>query len=221
MTNDRCVTVRCDPSVRSGRARFNAVFFSAMDGYIDRHLRVEKRRVFANLPDTVLEIGPGVGANLRYLRPGTRLIAVEPNPHMHSRLRANAVRHHITLDLRAVPMESLDLPLDSIPAVISSLVLCSVEDPAAMLAQVQRILAPGGRFAFAEHVAGPDGTLLRGAQRTLRRPWTWLFDGCSCERDLASVIEQAGFAEVDLRRYRLRSPFVPFNAHIAGVAVKR
>ena len=221
MTNDRCVTVTCDPSVRSGRAWFNAVFFSAMDGYIDRHLRVEKRRVFANLPDTVLEIGPGVGANLRYLRPGTRLIAVEPNPHMHSRLRANAARHHITLDLRAVPMESLDLPLASIPAVISSLVLCSVEDPAAMLAQVQRILAPGGRFAFAEHVAGPDGTLLRGAQRAFRRPWTWLFDGCSCERDLTSVIEHAGFAEVDLRRYRLRSPFVPFNAHIAGVAVKR
>ena len=202
------------------RALFNATFFAAMDRYIDRRLRSHKRRIFADLPDRVLEIGSGVGANLRYLRPGTQLIAVEPNRYMHRRLRANAARRDVTLQLRGVPAEQLDQPEASVPVVISSLVLCSVPDPAATLAWVHRVLEPGGRFAFAEHVAAPDRCATRRVQRAVRRPWAWLFDGCSCERDLATAIEAAGFADVDIKRYRVRSPFVPFNTHISGIATK-
>ena len=55
-------------------------------------------------------------------------------------------------------------------------------------------------------------------QRALRRPWAWTFEGCSCERDLASLICAAGFASVDIEPYRLHTPFVPFNTHIAGTA---
>jgi len=55
-------------------------------------------------------------------------------------------------------------------------------------------------------------------QRIVRRPWAWAFEGCSCERDLASLIAAAGFATVDLTPYRIHSPFVPFNTHIAGTA---
>ena len=61
--------------------------------------------------------------------------------------------------------------------------------------------------------------LARWAQRILRRPWAWVFEGCSCERDLAGVIGSAGFASVDITRYRMHSPFVPFNTHIAGTAI--
>ena len=200
------------------RGRFNAAFFSVMDGYLNRLLRATKSRHFAELPDVVVELGPGVGANLRYLRPGTRLIAVEPNEAMHSRLRARAARQGIDLDLRTVVGEGLDIPDHSVPAVISSLVLCSVEDPNAVLAEIQRVLAPGGRYAFVEHVGAPAGTLLRRIQRVVRRPWGWVFEGCSCERDLGAAIERAGFAEVSLEHYRLRSPFLPFNTHVAGSA---
>ena len=87
------------------------------------------------------------------------------------------------------------------------------------LAEVRRILRPGGRFSFAEHVAAPAGTPTGWTQRVLRRPWAWTFEGCSCERDLASVIRSAGFRSVDLSRYRIHSPFVPFNTHIAGTAI--
>ena len=80
------------------------------------------------------------------------------------------------------------------------------------------MLRPGGRFVFVEHVAAPDGTALRRLQRWVRAPWAWCFEGCSCERDLGGALRSAGFASVEVEDYRLRSPFLPFNPQIAGVA---
>ncbi|WP_198676477.1 class I SAM-dependent methyltransferase [Kribbella monticola] len=200
------------------RGRFNSMFFAAIGGYLDLQLRKRKRTVFAGLPQTVVELGSGVGANLRYLAPGTRLIAVEPNRYMHTRLRRAAARRAVEVEIRDVVAERIDLPDGSADAVISSLVLCSVSDPAAVLAEVRRVLRPGGRFSFAEHVVAKKNTPTRWAQHVLRRPWAWVFEGCSCERDLASAIESAGFAGVDLQHYRIHSPFLPFNTHIAGTA---
>lgn len=199
--------------------RFNAAFFWAMGGYINWHLRHHKATAFAELPPTVVELGSGVGANLRYLPDDARLIAIEPNPHMHGRLRRAARSHGVDLEIRSVVAERIDLPDASADAVISSLVLCSVRDPDAVLAEVRRILRPGGRFSFAEHVVAAPGTPTRWTQRILRRPWAWVFEGCSCERDLAGAIRSAGFATVDLAAYRIHSPFVPFNTHIAGTAI--
>lgn len=202
------------------RGPFNAAFFTVMGGYLDWLMRSRKQRVFANLPPEIVELGPGVGANFRYLPAGTRVIAVEPNPAMHARLRARAVRHNIELELHDVVGERLDLPDASADMVVSSLVLCTVEDPARVLAEVQRVLRPGGRYAFVEHVGAKDHPVLRRIQRLVRRPWAWVFEGCSCERDLAGVISTAGFASVDLEEYRIHSPFLPFNTHVAGTATK-
>ncbi len=200
------------------RGRFNSAFFWTMGGLINWHMRRAKGRVFADLPPTVVELGPGVGANLRYLPPGTRLIAVEPNPYMHERLERAARRRGVELEIRTVAGERIDLPDASAEAVVSSLVLCSVRDPQAVLAEIRRVLKPGGRFSFAEHVVAKRRTPTRWSQRILRRPWAWVFEGCSCERDLASVIGSAGFARLDISPYRIHSAFLPFNTHIAGTA---
>lgn len=204
--------------LHGARGPFNAAFFSVMGPYIEWHLRRHKRRVFAELPRTVVELGSGVGANLRYLTPGTTLVAIEPNVHMNQRLRAAAERRGVHLDLRTRVAERTDLPDRSVDCVISSLVLCTVTDPAEVLAEVRRILRPGGTFRFVEHVAAEAGTPTRILQRALRRPWAWTFEGCSCERDLAGALRAAGFARLDIEPYRLHSPFVPFNTQIAGVA---
>ncbi|GAC1591991.1 MAG: class I SAM-dependent methyltransferase [Acidimicrobiales bacterium] len=203
----------------AGRGRFNAAFFKVMDGYINWHLRDHKARVFADLPQTVVELGSGVGANLRYLPQGGRLVAIEPNPHMHSMLAKAAMRNGVELEIRDVVGERIDLPDDSVETVISSLVLCTVSDPAQVLAEVRRILRPGGRYAYVEHVAAREGTLTRGLQRVVRRPWAWVFEGCSCERNLEAVLESSGFAEVHSTSYRIHSPLVPFNTQIAGYAI--
>jgi SAM-dependent methyltransferase len=200
------------------RGPMNAVFFRLAGGMFDRLLRPHKQRVYADLPGSVVELGSGVGANLRYLAPGTHLIALEPNPAMHRRLRRAAERNDVRLDLHAVAAERTDLPDASAEVVISSLVLCSVSDPGQVLAEVRRVLRPGGRFVFVEHVAAAEGTALRRLQRLVRAPWAWVFEGCSCERDLATMVRGAGFDRVELESYRLRSPFLPFNPQIAGVA---
>jgi len=201
------------------RGRFNSTFFWGMGGYINWHLHKSKAKVYAYLPSSVVELGSGVGANLRYLPAGARLTAIEPNPYMHARLRRAARRRRIELEIRSVVGERIDLQDASAEAVISSLVLCTVTDPVAVLAEIRRILRPGGRFSFAEHVVARPRTPTRWSQRILRRPWAWVFEGCSCERDLASLITAAGFTSVDITPYRIHSPFVPFNTHIAGTAI--
>jgi SAM-dependent methyltransferase len=112
------------------------------------------------------------------------LVAIEPNSAMHGRLRAAAERHGVRLDLRDRVAERTGLPPGSVETVISSLVLCTVTDPAGVVAEVRRVLRPGGTFRFVEHVAARAGTPTRALQRALRRPWAWTFEGCSCERDL-------------------------------------
>lgn len=201
------------------RGRFNAAFFGAMGGYINWNMRRHKAKVFADLPAQVVEIGSGVGANLRYLPHGAKLTAIEPNPYMHAGLRRAARRHGVELSIRSVVGERIDLPDNSTDAVISSLVLCSVSNPAAVLSEVRRILRPGGRYSFAEHVVAKPRTVTRLSQRILRRPWAYAFEGCSCERDLASLIESAGFGEVSIDAYRIHTSFLPFNTHIAGTAI--
>lgn len=202
----------------SGRGPFNATFFRVMDPILQLNLGHHKRRVFADLPHEVVEIGSGVGANLRYLPEGAKLIAIEPNRYMYPQLAWAAHRRGITLDLRRKMAEHTGLPDQSVDCVISSLVLCTVADPGPVLAEIRRILRPGGTFRFAEHVVAKPRSLTRLAQRVFRRPWAWVFEGCSCERDLEHYIREAGFATVELERYRIFTPFVPFNVQIAGVA---
>ena len=204
--------------MHAARGPFNAAFFAALGPYIERNVRAHKRRVFADLPDSVVELGSGVGANLAYLSPGTMLVAIEPNRPMHGRLRRAAEDRGVRLDLREQVAERTGLADGSVDCVISSLVLCTVTDPVRVLAEVRRILRPGGTFRFVEHVAAPARTPTRTLQRVLRRPWAWTFEGCTCERDLAGMIRAAGFARVEVQAYRLHTPFIPFNTQIAGIA---
>ena len=157
--------------VHRGRGAFNAAFFSVMGPYIEWNIRARKQRLFADLPQTVVELGSGVGANLRHLTPGTTLVAVEPNVPMHRGLRAAAARHGVDLDLRQTVAEHTGLPDRSVDCVISSLVLCTVADPAAGLAEVRRITDRVAEFAAAQRIpmAQPLGPHRLVAQTLLDR----------------------------------------------------
>jgi SAM-dependent methyltransferase len=203
-------------------SRFNAWFFSAFDRYINLIARRHKQAAFAEIDsDVVVELGAGVGANLGYLPAGTRLIAIEPSQQMHDRLQARAEQAGVDLELIAQGAESLPLEDAAYDEVICSLVLCTVADPDRVLGEVRRILRPGGRFRFVEHVAAPAWSPRRWLQGIIRRPWSWLFEGCTLDRDTASRIRAAGFGEVELRRERFHwSLFVPVNTTIWGVATR-
>jgi SAM-dependent methyltransferase len=167
----------------------------------------------------VVELGPGSGANLRYLPSGTRLIAIEPNRQMHEGLRRQAIQRGIDLDLRGLAGENLDLPTASVDFVFSSLVLCSVDRPEQVLAEVRRVLRPGGRFACVEHVVAPAGSAINGLQRMIKRPWKWVFEGCDLCRDTGSTLRLAGFTKVDVQPLVLPTIFIPIRHQIAAVCV--
>jgi SAM-dependent methyltransferase len=126
----------------------------------------------------------------------------------------------VDLDIRAVGAEDTGLPTGSVDALVCTLVLCTVPDPAAALAEARRILRPGGRLVFVEHVAAPEGTALAGLQRLLRSGWRWAFEGCDLRRPTGALLAAAGFADVELEHYRLRSLFVPVSEQITGVATR-
>lgn len=207
---------------RSLRQRILAGAYDAvMRGY-QRYMHQRKAQLFADVPNDVVEIGPGTGANLEFLPAGTHWTGVEPNPYMHSRIAANAKKRNIAVQFVASDGGWIDLPDESADAVVCSLVLCSVPDAAATLAEVRRILRPGGRFLFIEHVAAPEGTRLRRVQSLLSPCWSVLADGCRLNRDTAKTIESAGFSDVQLEAFRVPvPPALPIvSPHIAGVGVK-
>jgi SAM-dependent methyltransferase len=201
------------------RGRLNSAFFALMGGYINQRLADHKRQIFARVGGVVAEIGAGNGPNLRYLPPETTVHAIEPNPYFHRRLEHAAAVHGIDLTIHPVPGEAIDLDDASVDTVICTWVLCTVPDPAQVLREIHRILRPGGRFAFIEHVAAPSGTV-RHLQRLVRRPWHWTFEGCHTDRDTAAAIHTAGFTSVEISEFHFRSSFIPVRTQIAGIAVR-
>jgi ubiquinone/menaquinone biosynthesis C-methylase UbiE len=186
---------RCTPNPHGGNpvlARINAVFFHLVDGYMHWKYADLKSRLFADLPPVVVEIGAGTGANMRYFRPGTKVIAAEPNQYMHAKLAARARRRGIELEMHSYGAERLPLPAGSVEAVVASLVLCTVPDPRAVVREVLRVLKPGGRFVCIEHVAAPPTTFIGAVQRAVFRPWHWFFEGCHTHRKTGRLLEDAG-----------------------------
>jgi len=178
-----------------------------------------KERLFAGITGSVLEIGPGTGINLRYFqRPGVQWVGVEPNLFMERYLRKEAERLNMTADLRVGTADALPIEDGSMDAVISTLVLCCVHSQQQSLREIIRVLKPGGRLIFLEHVAAPPGTRLRKIQNWITPIWKRLGDGCHPNRETREELGRAGFARVECEG--LMAPIPIVSPQIAGVAVK-
>ncbi len=169
-----------------------------MTDNVHRAYGATKAATIGAMEGTVVEIGPGIGANMRYFGPNVRLIAIEPNPHLHQQLRQAAAEHSVDMELWKSGAERIDLADDSVDAVVGTLVLCGVEDPDSAVAEVRRVLKPGGTYFFVEHVAAPPRTLTRHVQRSFKAPHRWVANGCEVDRDTEAIIGRAGFASVSI-----------------------
>ncbi len=176
--------------------------------------------LLGSLHGTVLELGPGRGASLRYYPPDVRWIGVEPDARHRARVRLEAGRLGRPAQVLAGRGERLDLPDAAVDAAVATFVLCSVADQAAVLAELVRVLRPGGRYVFAEHVAAPAGTWLRRGQHVVAAA-TRLFGGrCRPDRDTLPAVESAGFDVVELHTHTLTGPFGAGIPLIAGSALR-
>ena len=167
-------------------------------------MRGRRAALLSRAHGRVLEIGAGTGLNLAHYPPTvTELVLTEPYGPMARRLTARASRS--SLPARVVEAGAEELPFDraSFDVVVSTLVLCTVPDPAAALAGVRRVLRPDGRFLFVEHVRSANGRLSRWQDR-LATPWRAFADGCNCNRETLPLIEQAGLELRSLGRERWR-----------------
>jgi SAM-dependent methyltransferase len=173
--------------------------------------------VISSVRGTVLEIGPGTGANFDDLPDDITWIGLEPDDDALRRLRSNARRFSRSTRVIEGVAEEIPLDDDSVDTVLSTLVLCSVEDQTRALAEIKRVLKPGGRFAFFEHIAGRRRSMTRLAQRVSTLGRRRRRGECDPLRDTLEVI-RASFDAVEVTEYRtggvpgLRMP------HVAGWA---
>lgn len=161
------------------------------------HGRVKEAAIGA-MSGTIVEVGAGTGANMRYYPPGVKVIAVEPNPVMHGPLREKAQEHGVDVEIRTLAGERMDLADDEADHAVGTLVLCGVQDPAQVVSEIQRVVKPGGTYFFVEHVIAPEPGAVRNLQKVTRRAQLWFANGCDVMRDTTSLLEHAGFAEIDL-----------------------
>jgi ubiquinone/menaquinone biosynthesis C-methylase UbiE len=145
----------------------------------------------AQASGNVLEIGAGTGANLRHYPHVTRLVAAEPDPAMRSRLARHLGGATVAFEVSDAPAERLSFPDASFNTVVATLVLCSVADLDAALAEMRRVLQPGGRLLVLEHVRG-EGRQARWQDR-VTPIWCRVGAGCHPNRDIRSAIVRAGF----------------------------
>ena len=169
-----------------------------------------EREFVGRVRGRVLEIGAGDGANFGAFDPDVQWQGLEPDAKRRAELatRAREWRHEAApLDAHA---ERIPLPDASVDAVVGTYVLCSVGDPAAALAEVLRVLVPGGRVVFVDHVLAPPRTLKRAVQRVATPISKRVCHGCHWDRDTERTLAEAGFIGRDIRRLRVRSmPFGP------------
>jgi ubiquinone/menaquinone biosynthesis C-methylase UbiE len=172
---------------------FAAAYDRGMKGTEEGGLGEMRQELLAGASGRVLEIGAGTGFNLSHY-PGavTDLTLTEPDPHMARHLREKLERGEGRGTLVEAAAEALPFEDDSFDAVVGTLVLCTAPDPEASVREVRRVLKPGGRFLFLEHVRSRDPRLARWQDR-FEKPWRFLGDGCHCNRDTLATLEGAGF----------------------------
>jgi len=209
-----------DFSAARRRSKFEAALLDKTAGRIHKEHGDRKAEIIGALEGTVVEIGPGTGANMRYYPSGVKVIGIEPNPAMHDRLREKAERYGVDLEIRTLRGEQIDVEDESADAVVSTLVLCGVDDPEQVVAEARRVLKPGGLFFFLEHVRAPEGTATRRVQALLKRPHRWMFNGCEVDRATADVLRSAGFSEIEVEEVDAGRAGIYLRYQIIGTAIR-
>ena len=195
-----------------------AALYDALGGSAERRWMGRRRsRLLGGVSGSVLEIGGGTGANLAHYREATRVTVAEPDPFMRAKLRRKLGTARVPVEVSEAGAEALPFPGGSFDAVVSTLVLCTVPDQGVALAEIRRVLRPGGRLLFIEHVRG-EGSVA-GVQDRILPVWRRLLAGCHPTRDTLRSIREAGFEIRPPETFLPPGPFAGLVPHVQGEAV--
>jgi ubiquinone/menaquinone biosynthesis C-methylase UbiE len=202
MRRDACGRDPADMETQTLWARFSALLYDPFLWLGElAGMKRHRRTLLSQARGRVLEIGAGTGLNVPHYPEGlSQLILTEPDASMSRRLarRANGRATVVTAG-------AADLPADdaSLDTVVSTFVLCTVENPEGALREIRRVLRPDGQLLLIEHVRS-EVRWRASLQRLLRRPWSSFARGCRCDQPTAELLRAAGFS-VELRSAKWRA----------------
>ncbi|QPP10129.1 class I SAM-dependent methyltransferase [Streptomyces bathyalis] len=214
------------PRERPVRHPLFARFYERLSEAADVRAGVKEHReeLLAGLSGRVIEIGAGNGLNFaRYPASVTQVTAVEPEPHLRAAADAAARSEAVRVPVQVVAGTADALPAEdrTFDAAVFSLVLCSLPDVSRALAEVLRVVRPGGELRFYEHGRAEGRPRMVRFQRVLDGTvWPRLFGGCHTGRDPVGEITAAGFTDVSFRRLLVPKggPVFPSSFHVLGGA---
>jgi ubiquinone/menaquinone biosynthesis C-methylase UbiE len=163
-----------------------------------------RQRVIGAAEGRVLEIGVGSGLNLPFYRPQVaEVLALEPAPRLVAMARTAA--HGASIPVRFLEASAEAIPLDhhSVDTIVTTWTLCSIPHAATALADMRRVLRPGGKLLFVEHGLAPDESVRRW-QDLITPAWRCISGGCHLNRPIRAMIEGAGF-----RFDRIETGYIP------------
>jgi ubiquinone/menaquinone biosynthesis C-methylase UbiE len=203
----------------------NPVFAALYDRIVAANERAgfDDRRadLLAGARGATLELGAGTGLNLRhYPAAVTDLVLTEPDRHMARRLRDRVAAAGRAAEVVETPAERLPFEDGRFDTAVVTLVLCTVRDPERVLEEIARVLKPGGRLLFLEHVRASEGPRLGVWQDRLERPWGWVAGGCHPNRDTIAALEASPLSVESADRGRMPNAPPIVRPLVAGSAVR-
>ena len=171
----------------------------------------------------VIEVGAGIGSNFaHYPATVTEVVAVEPESYLRDRATGAASKAPVSVRVVDGVADALPFEDGSFDVGVASLVLCSVPDQQRALAELLRVIRPGGELRFYEHVRSDRPRFARMQERLDRFIWPRVGGGCHSSRATGDAIERAGFVVERIRRFEFRPSFTtyPVAPHIIGVACR-
>ena len=198
-----------------------AAYDRFMRGSEEACLAQWRAELLRDLSGAVLEVGAGTGVTLaHYPRSIARLVLCEPDAHMQRKLKKKADAALRNIEISDASLDSLPFKAGEFDAVVCSLVLCSVPDQRAALAEIARVLKPGGRLVFLEHVAADGRPARLKWQQRIEPVWKRLMGNCHLTRRTEAAIAAAGFEIERIQRESIRKALPIVRPSIHGIARK-
>jgi ubiquinone/menaquinone biosynthesis C-methylase UbiE len=185
-----------------------------------KDLREVRARVCSALWGGVVEVGFGTGLNAPHYPDGVqRVAAVEPSSLCMRIAEPRIAATSATVELAGLNGETLDLPSDEFDAALSTWTLCTIPDVDAALAEIRRVLKPGGTFHFVEHGRAPDARVARWQER-IEPTWKHVAGGCHVTREIFDLVKRAGFQLDKVQTYYRSGEAKVFGYTFEGMATK-